>query len=100
MAEATILDGTNPPIKLEFDFNRICDIEEALGISGFEMSQAVLKDFRTLRTIVRIGLVEHNPVEDDVAAGKIVAAVGLEKVATAVSKALSSGVKAAGGAAA
>nr|WP_157034195.1 hypothetical protein [Sphingomonas sp. Y57] len=100
MTDPTILEGTNPPLKLAFDFNRICDIEEELGISGFDMSQAVLRNFRTLRSIVRIGLAEHNAVEDDKAAGRIIAVVGLEPVAKAVSKALSDGVKAAGGASA
>lgn len=70
---------------LLLDFNALCDLED--DFPGIMDGQFELKSPRAIRKVFAAGLVEHHKGLDERAAGRIIQAVGLDKVGQLVADA-------------
>lgn len=62
------------------DFNALCALEGELGEKIDEIGGAALKSPQMMRTVMRIALEEHHGAVADKTVGKIIQAVGVDKV--------------------
>lgn len=74
--------------KLVFDFNAICELEDALGVSASAIGEAIGDKLSNLRTVFRIGLSRHHNLSDP-ETGDILTDIGGEKAGELIGQAFS-----------
>jgi hypothetical protein len=80
-------DGTR--YTLVYSVNAICELEDRLGegVAALANLGANGKRFKTIRTVFLCGLLDHHPDLTEKDAGRIIDAVGIDKVDAAVGEA-------------
>ncbi|MCM2506064.1 hypothetical protein NDN16_20630 [Aureimonas altamirensis] len=71
---------------LVLDFNAICEIEDAFGVSASELGQVIGAKTGNFRTLFRIGLSRHHGL-NDIEAGDIINEIGADKASSIVAEA-------------
>lgn len=72
---------------LLLDFNALCALEGVLAKKIDEIGTAVLESPSMMRTVMRVALEQHHPTVDELEAGRIIQAIGLDVAAELILKA-------------
>ena len=72
---------------LVLDFNALCSLEGVLAKKIDEIGTAVLESPSMMRTVMRVALEQHHPTVDEIEAGRVIQAIGLDVAAELILKA-------------